>query len=207
MALLDPTVTITPIEVQYYERTYTTQTDEYGNKYIKTDSPLRYAWNPHLHGKQFNEYVFIQLDIHNHTDKDIMINHCYAEVLSPQNIYVGALPASMLVRNFSPGNTLEGVLSSLPYPIKPDNLLEWPLTLESKRNYYRQLCFKMIGFPERVDDVKIKIELIEGFGAKNREYGCLVRLDKTPKGVYLNKDSKFWKVIDYDENGIVKGLR
>jgi len=207
MALLDPTVTITPISVQYYERTYHTTYDE-GVRYVKDDNRELYIpWNQAIHGKHFNEYVFIELDIHNHSSKDIKINHCHAEVLSPANIYVGALPALKLANVLKPGNVLEGALFSLPYSIKPDDLLGLPITLESKRNYYRHLCLKIIKFPERVDDVRIKIELIEGFDAKNREYRCLVRLDKTPLGVYLNRDSKFWKVIDYDENGFIKGLR
>lgn len=204
MSLLNPkpTVTITPLSGQYTLRTYETVFRE-GILEVVEHTQLTIPWNDYLHAKRNNEFVFIKLDIYNQTDKNIEIDACMAEVLNPPSKEVEIYP--VVITPFYGGkfHFLEDIL---PFPITKETIFEMPMNLSPHSNYYRYLCLRIVDFPDFVDDVIIKIDMIEGKTTRDRIYKTILRFDKKGDEIILKTDKGFWKKLRFDGEGRIRGL-
>lgn len=192
MALLDPTVTITPLSVQYYKKE--DETDDSSNPLLE--------W-------MYGEFIFIKLDINNKTKKNIEFEDCQVEILSTYHAFV---KFEVLPVNQGASATLylgrkHPLQHDLPFPITMNNLVEMPMKLNRDENFYKYLCLKIIDWPHTLRDVCLKIEIMEGRDVQIGRYKTIFKIDMQEEFISIARCSRFWKNINYDENGIIKGLR
>lgn len=201
-----PTVKITPLSASYYWKTYDTVMFEGVLSVAEyPEAGLIIPWAEFLHAKKNNEYIFIKLDIDNQTDKNIEIDDCSVEVLSPIGKRVEPYPVIETQFNdaYEKFHYLE---RDLRLPITKEKLFGMPMNLHPHSNYYVYLCIRIIDFPDVANDICLKIDMAEGKLASNRVYRTIVRFDKDGEKISLRPVKWFWQKARFDKDGNIRGL-
>jgi len=205
LALLSrkPTITINAVSAKYYRRNYRDNFDDNG-KYIDTEYDFFQPWEVTAHNKPYDEYMFLKIDVNNETRKLVELEDVKAEIHNPpdSNFGIKVWPASKTQYRLAKNHFLE---HKLPESITVQNLFELPMELTSGNNFYKYLCIQILNWPEDIAGVQLRIEMSEGKGSNIRTYLSTLIVDKEGDKLFIRPyHNKYWKPLEYDNNGNIK---